>query len=123
MNNGFISSNLLKNVNFEELDSNDKNYDYYLQAKSELNEQFNLDDVLATIDNSNLTDDYVRLMKNFDTDILYLNNNYSFLIQVLLYCILKQRRDSIRRLGLGVSRTKKEVSTKCKCFFCYFYLY
>lgn len=71
MNNCFINSDLLKNTLFEELESKDKNYDYYLQAKTELGEQFNLEDVLAILDNSKLTDDYEKLMKDFDTNILY----------------------------------------------------
>ena len=71
MNSNFISNDRLENIDFKELDNKSKNYMYYMQAKKELKEQFNLDDVLTITGDLDLTDDYNRLMNEFDTSILY----------------------------------------------------
>ncbi len=71
MNDIIISSDLLKNINFTLLDSDNINYKFYIDAKKKLNDQFTLIDILNVIDKSKLTDIYTESLRDFNTDILY----------------------------------------------------
>ena len=74
MNNYFIDFNIFKNFVFNEVEKSKDNYQYYIDAKKDLKEQVDIDDIMNIIDNSLLKDTYLEQMKDFDINILYKSN-------------------------------------------------
>lgn len=97
MNNNFIKINQIKEISFDEIDEKSSKYKYYIKIKEKLNDQYTLEDIITTIDHSDLRDEYQKHMQDFNTKILYKSKGHGINhnIRVCLFAYIISTNEEI----------------------------
>lgn len=110
MNNLYIEPENFKKANFTPIDSENKKFKYYQKAKETLKEQYKLDDIKDIINNSKLTNSYLKHMQDFDTNILYKSDghgiNHNIRVCLFAYVISSNEGISDRNFELIMEACK-----------------
>ena len=103
----------LNNSNFIKYNDDKKNK-YYLEASEELKElninQYDIDTISNIIDTSYLRDTYIKIMKNFNTSILYSSHthgiNHNIRVSLFAYIISSIEKINTHDFELILEATK-----------------
>lgn len=84
-------------MNFAQIDKKSGKYKFYNKAKEKLENQYNVQNIMTIIDNSNLTSDYQKHMRDFNTKILYKSKGHgvNHNIRVCLFAYIISSNEGI----------------------------
>ena len=104
MNYLFLKPNILNKINLNKIDINNKKYKYYQKAKQALEVSYDIEDICKIIDNSNITNAYIKQMKDFDTTILYKSEGHGMHhnIRVAFYAYIISSSENISEVDFNI---------------------
>lgn len=104
MNYLYIKPDIVNKINLKEIDCNNKKYKYYQKAKQELEVSYDIEGIRKIIDNSNLTNTYIKQMEDFDTTQLYKSEGHGMHhnIRVAFFAYIISSSENINEIDFNI---------------------